>query len=230
MRAMRAQITAKIARQEVKNIQFDDWILDSAATHFFCADEAQFESLNVATAGEEEEISMANGDMVKSAGRGTIRLLVNSKDQGKRTPHELLLHEIVYAPALEVNLLSNWMLTEMGLHVVVDGLDKPCEIQSSENHELAVANLIPMNNLYFLNIVEDPPLQANATVKKPNRRQRRNSVKSIKIWHRRLGHLNLKHVKNISRIMLGVGFHKSIIAAEWEAICKACIQSKQVKT
>src|SRR5436190_8134396 len=69
-----------------------------------------------------------------------------------------------------------------------------------------------------------------AAAKKPNRRQKRNSIKSIKIWHRRLGHFNLKYVKNISWITLGVGFHK---AAEWEAeaeaICKACVQGKQVR-
>jgi len=104
MRAMRARITAKIARQEVEDIQSDNWILDSAATHFFCADEAQFETLDVDAA--EEEISMANGDIVKSAEHETVRLLVNNKDQSKQTPHKLLLHEIVYAPALEVNLLS----------------------------------------------------------------------------------------------------------------------------
>ena len=80
-------------------------MLDSAATHFFCADKAQFETLDVDAA--EEEISMANGDIVRSAGRGIVRLLVNGKNhQGKRTSHELLLHEVVYAPALEVNLLS----------------------------------------------------------------------------------------------------------------------------
>ena len=33
MRAMRARIIAKIARQEVKDIQSDDWVLDSAVTH-----------------------------------------------------------------------------------------------------------------------------------------------------------------------------------------------------
>ena len=225
MRAMRARVTAKIARQEVDDIQPEDWVLDSAATHFFCADKAQFETLDVDAA--EEEISMANGDIVRSAGHGTVRLLVNGKNhQGKRTPHELLLHEVVYAPALEVNLLSIWMLNEMGLRVVADGKDS--EIQLREDHEV-IANLVPINNLYFLDIVEDPPMLA-AAAKKPNRRQKQNLIKSIKIWHRRLGHLNLKHVKNISRITLGVGFHK---AAEWEAeaeaICKACVQGKQVR-
>src|SRR5436189_177916 len=118
---MGARITAKIARQEVEDIQPNDWVLDSAATHFFCADKTQFESLDVAPAGEEEEISMANGDIVKSGGRGTVRLLVNGKSLGRRTSHELLLHNVVYAPALEINLLSTFMLVEMGLRVVVDG-------------------------------------------------------------------------------------------------------------
>ena len=70
---MSARITAKIARQEVDDIQLEDWVLDSAATHFFCADEAQFETLDIDTA--EEEISMANGDIVKSAGRGTCVIM-----------------------------------------------------------------------------------------------------------------------------------------------------------
>src|SRR6266487_1744312 len=227
---MGARITAKIARQEVEDIQPNDWVLDSAATHFFCADETQFESLDVGAAGEE--ISMANGDIVKSGGRGTVRLLVNGKSLGRRTPHELLLHEVVYAPALEVNLLSTFMLTEMGLRVVVDGAGKPSEIQSSEDHDLAVANLILMNNLYFLDVVEDSPMQANAATagKKPNRRQRRNAVRSIKIWHRRLGHLNIDDVKDIQRVTLGVGFHKPTEAKqEPEPVCQACTQGKQVK-
>ena len=113
------------------------------------------------------------------------------------------------------------MLNEMGLRVIAD--EKDSKIQLRENHDIVITNLVPMNNLYFLDIVKDSSMLA-AAAKKPNRRQKRNSIKSIKIWHRRLGHLNLKHVKNISRITLGVGFHK---AAEWEAeaeaICKACV-------
>ena len=58
------------------------------------------------------------------------------------------------------------MLNEMGLCVVVDKKDS--EIQLQEDHEVIV-NLIPINNLYFLNIVEDLLMQASAAaVKKPN--------------------------------------------------------------
>src|SRR2546429_9931258 len=91
-----------------------------------------------------------------------------------------------------------------------------------------------MNNLYFLNVVEDSaledsPMRANATGKKPNRRQRRNAVRSIKIWHRRLGHLNIDDVKDIQRVTLGVGFHKPEARQEPEPVCQACTQGKQVK-
>jgi len=225
MQIMSAQITAKIARQEVDDIQPEDWILDSAATHFFCADKAQFETLNVDIA--EEEISMANGDIIRSAGRGIVRLLVNgkSKSLGKRIPQELILVDVVYAPALEINLLSTWMLNEMRLRVIVNGKDS--EIQLRET-QAVIANLVPINNLFFLDIVEDPPMLA-AAVKKPNRRQKWNLVKFIKIWHQWLGHLNLKHVKNVGQITIDVGFHKLIIVeweAEAEAVCKTCVQDK----
>ncbi len=65
------------------------------------------------------------------------------------------------------------MLSKMGLHVIMNRPGKPCKIQLSENHELVVANLILLNNLYFLDIVEDaPPMQANAAGKKSNCRQK----------------------------------------------------------
>ena len=68
------------------------------------------------------------------------------------------------------------MLTEMRFHVVVNEAGKPSKIQSSENHDLTVVNLILMNNLYFLDIVkdlstEDSLMQVNVTDKKSNHRQ-----------------------------------------------------------
>ena len=77
------------------------------------------------------------------------------------------------------------MLTEMKLHVVVNDADKFSKIQSSENHDLTVVNLILMNNLYFLDVVKDLLknlfMQINVADKKSNQRQRQNLIKSIKI-------------------------------------------------
>ena len=137
--------------------------------HFFCADETQFESLDVDTA--EEKISMMNSDIVKSGEQDTVRLLVNDKSLGRQTSHKLLLHEIVYTSVLEVNLLSIFMLTEMRLHMIVDETDKLSKIQSSKNHNLTIVNLIFINNLYFLDVVKDSSMQVNVTDKKSNCRQ-----------------------------------------------------------
>ena len=56
------------------------------------------------------------------------------------------------------------MLTEMNLHVVIDEAGKPSKIQSSENHDLTVANLILMNNLYFLDVVKNSLMQVNTVI------------------------------------------------------------------
>jgi len=42
------------------------------------------------------------------------------------------------------------------------------EIQSSENHDLIITNLILMNNLYFLDVVKDSSMQVNVISKKSN--------------------------------------------------------------
>ena len=54
------------------------------------------------------------------------------------------------------------MLIKMRFHVIVNETDKFSEIQSSENYDLIVVNLILMNNLYFLDVVEDSSMQVNA--------------------------------------------------------------------
>ena len=80
--------------------------MNLAATHFFGADETQFESLSIAISEKEKEISMTNSKIVKSARYKTVRLLVNSKSLGKQISHKLLLYKIVYTFALEINFLS----------------------------------------------------------------------------------------------------------------------------
>ena len=155
-----------------------------------------------------------NDDIIKFEKWDTVKLLVNDKSLDRQTLHELLLHEIVYASALEINLLSIFMLTEMKLCVIVNETDKFSEIQSLKNHNLTIVNLILMNNLYFLDVVKDSAItkdssmQVNTASKKSNCRQWQNAMRFIKIWHHHLDHLNIDDVKNIQQITLRVRFHK----------------------
>jgi len=169
----------KIVRQKIENIQFNNWMLNLTVTHFFCADETQFESLDVDIA--EEKISMINDNIIKSEEWDTVRLLINSKNLNKWTSYKLLLHDIVYASVLEINLLNIFMLIEMSFHVIVDRTDS--EIQSLKDHDLIIVNLIFMNNLYFLNVVKDLSMQVNIITvsKKSNHKQQQNAVRFIKI-------------------------------------------------
>ena len=148
---MRAHITIKIVRQKIENIQLNNWVLNLIVTYFFYADETQFESLDVGAT--EKKISMMNSNIIKFEKWNTVRLLVNNKSLNRWTFYEFLLHKIIYASVLEVNFLSIFMLVEMSFHVIVDKTDS--EIQSSENHDLIITNLVFMNNLYFLDVVKD---------------------------------------------------------------------------
>lgn len=98
---MRYQITAALAKQEVEDITLRDQILNLAATHFFCTDKTQFEALYSA---EAKDIRVANGNIIKFARRGTIRLLVCYS--GSQSSREILLIEVIYTPILEINFLS----------------------------------------------------------------------------------------------------------------------------
>src|SRR5437762_1047595 len=126
-------------------------MLNLTVTHFFYADEIQFESLDVDAA--EKEISMTNSNIVKSDKQDIIRLVVNSKNQDRQISHKFLLHEIVYTFVLEINFLSIFMLIEMRFCVIVNETNKFSKIQSLNDHDLTIINLILMNNFYFFNVV-----------------------------------------------------------------------------
>src|SRR5436190_21290558 len=113
-------------------------MLKLTVIHFFCANETQFESLNVVSAEKEKKISMTNSKIVKSDEQNTVRLVVNNKNQDRQISHEFLLHKIVYTSVLEINLLSIFMLTEMRFHVIINETDKLSEIQSLNDHDLTV--------------------------------------------------------------------------------------------
>lgn len=115
------------------------------------------------------------------------------------------------------------MLGQMGLRVVLEIPGKPCEIQFSEDQSV-VATLMPVNNLYFLDLVRPEDVQAGSRL----RANVTAAKKPISVWHRRLGHLNLKYVRDLSRVALGVDY-RNPAAEEWEAVCEACIQGKQSK-
>ena len=63
----------------------------------------------------------------------------------------ILILNAIYAPALEVNLLSsNALGVEHGLRVNLDIPSKPSQILKGE---IVIRNLIQYNNLYLINLI-----------------------------------------------------------------------------
>ena len=116
-----------------------DWILDSGASHYFCADLSQF--LDGFVEYIKENIRIANGDTIQSEGQGKVRLVLNKQITyiDDVFPSILILNTI-YASVLEVNLLSsNALGVEHGLCVNLDIPSKPSQILKGET---VVGNLI----------------------------------------------------------------------------------------
>ena len=142
-KAYRARITGKIAKQDLVIIR--DWILDSEASHHFCADISQF--VDGSLIYIKEDIKITNNNSVKSESRAKIRLVMNKSAKSL----SILIINAIYAPVLEMNLLSSNVLDlDHDLCVNLDVFLKPSQILKEET---MVENLIHYNNLYLMNLI-----------------------------------------------------------------------------
>ena len=132
------------------------------------------------------------------------------------------LHNVIYAPALNINLLSGFQLRKKGFRVVIGEEGEKCPIEKGGK---VFGELIPQNNLFFVDLVE---ITANVVRSKLNPTPR---PKPLKLWHRRLGHLSFRAVKKLQDWADGI---KILTDPEDDdglnnRPCEACIKGKQAK-
>lgn len=190
-------------QSEVSGDDTDQWILDSGASvhmsyrrDFFC-DFQEYGRNNdrLVKLGNKKELE------VNGYGNIMIKRFVNGQwEQG-------ILKDVLYVPELHRNLFSEGMATRKG-YVIIKRNNVAMILK---NNDVVMTATLKENNLYKVNIKTIVQVNCNLV------------QTSLKIWHERLGHLNVKEVQNMSKN----GSIPASLSEENNFICEACQYGKQ---
>lgn len=180
-----------------------DWLMDSGASKHMCYIPEWFSSMREV---DNLKVKLGNDDKLSVRAIGTIEIetLVN----GRWSP--MTIEDVWYVPDLKRNLFSEGVVTMKGFRIKKD--DRKAEI-TFKGKTVAVA-VRDSNNLYKMMI---KPRKINNEA---------NFVGSLtlKEWHERLGHLNVKRLKELHAKKLTDGVK---IDDFKEFFCEACVYAKQ---
>ncbi|KAH9768293.1 Integrase catalytic domain-containing protein [Citrus sinensis] len=173
-----------------------DWWLDSGATIHVCNDKKFFLSYKEETKGQM--VLMGNNNAAIVVGKGVVEINFTS---GKK----VTLYNVFHVPSVRKNLISASCMCKHGLKIVLEG--NTCIVSKNG---LFVGKGYSCDGMYKLSINNNNINLAYI-------------VESCDIWHARLGHLNFRSLKYMSKHGLincnDVKGHK----------CEICIQAKLTK-
>lgn len=180
---------------EAKNYE---WCFDSGATDHMTSDSRYFKELKPF----KGQIKTANSMTMNAVNKGDISLDVLTP-KGKQT---VAVHDVLYVPEIEVNLLSIKKIVDHENFVIFD--KNGCRVMNSSKEVIATGR--SSNGLYKLDIATNQ----NAYVSQCNLGN---------IWHRRFGHLGQDNMK-----LLAQGLVKGVdLSQESLSNCISCAEGKQ---
>ncbi|KAM1689141.1 hypothetical protein EV2_037740 [Malus domestica] len=178
----------------------DVWYVDSGCSNHMTGREDLLENIDRSVTAKVE---MGTGELVNVVGKG--ELMVATK-QGKR-----YIKEIMLVPGLKENLLSVGQMMEHGYYLVFGGI----EVRIYE--DFTCSNLvvkIPMkgNRSFPLKLQPGIQMAMRAGVKQ-----------AAEIWHRRLGHLNMKALMQLQEHDMVTGLPELRVNS---TVCEGCAIGK----
>uniref|UniRef100_A0A2N9EEB8 CCHC-type domain-containing protein n=1 Tax=Fagus sylvatica TaxID=28930 RepID=A0A2N9EEB8_FAGSY len=172
-----------------------EWWYDSGATIHLCNNKMLFKEY--VEAGNGLEVLMGNHNTAKVLGTGTVELILSS---GKK----LKLTNVYHVPDIKKNLVSTSLLSKNGVKVVLES-DKLI----LSKFGVFVGKGYSCNGMYKLSLIINKNDVGCAYI-----------VDSSLLWHARLGHLNFKYMKYMSKH--GLISYKQDVHDK----CEICIESK----
>ena len=183
------------------------WILDSGATKHMTPHRAAFDTYEVIPS---RNVHLGDDSVVDAVGVGSIVVEVLVRGRSKK----MTIKDILHVPKLHANLLSVSKLVSSGMKVQfnVDG----CTMRAPNGDVLAVAPR--QDNLYqvtFTKVYEADSAHAA---------QSSTTNGAMELWHRRLGHLNVRSVGLLQSMVSGMDLGKGESPMSF---CEGCVQGKQ---
>jgi hypothetical protein len=121
--------------------------------------------------------------VIHAIGRGNVPVKVYINDRIQ----EGVINQALYVPDIGVNLISVSRLAQSGLHIAF--VDNQCVI-SSKGGKVIACTRKGEGNLYRL------PIRPNVSAALVG--QSANVSADVKLWHDRLGHLNLDSMRSLN--------------------------------
>lgn len=181
------------------------WIFDSGATsHMTYRRESLFDFQEI---NDNIFVVLGNGQELAIKGKSNVKIkkLVNNKWI------EAVIVDVLYVPNLNKNLFSEGVITKRGMKIVKKGI----YANIFENNMLTASAIRKENNLYHMQFQTVVVQEANVVTKE-----------SLRRWHERLGHLNIKSIKDMVSKSLISGIELTDVE---KFFCESCMYGKQHK-
>jgi hypothetical protein len=191
------------ARQKAAVLQTaHEWVLDSGATDHMSPHRDKFQKFRA----HRSNISVGGGIQLSSEGTGEIVIdLVNSKSK-------ITLHNVLYVPRLDANLMSTPKITDKGHEV---RMRKDYAIIVSKKGKV-LAHSQKVEDTYILKEVREQNFGKTA-------RPASSASATLEVWHNRLGHLNKK---DLQKLLEDAHIRVKMEQEAPSKVCEACVLGK----
>jgi hypothetical protein len=218
----RAWAISHQTQKVTKGTRTDPWYLDSAATSHMtnCKD------LFTAIRQVEDTVTVADGRQLASCGQGTIRVRFGGE--------WVQVHQVLYVPGLQGNLLSVGQLAERGIMCL---FSSQRAYLRRDGEMLAQARRVGRNYVLYPQGAHEALMTAGQDDGQDvgedrgrdagqNATSQRKEPDAYTLWHRRLGHAGEEKMRFFQTAVEGI----SALVPGWRQTCETCALTKSAKT
>ena len=173
------------------NTSIHKWLIDLGATQHMTFHKKVF---NCYESISHPNVYLGDNGVVEAIGKGSMLVETCVDNKVKR----IRIHDVLYMPKLDTDLLSVSKLVARGLNVHFNTMG--CKVRTQRREVVAMATMEA--NLYQLDLKvvgrEDASAKALTSAHES----------AMELWHKRLGHLHVNRVKGLQSMVVGMDLGK----------------------